>query len=159
MRFRVREGDHLETEPDEETGRSRVYHKGEIVESDIDLSKKFVNKFDKLSDKEPRAAKVAREAREEDEEGTEEDDDVVSGETKSVMDPANKDTLSGLSSKLGENVTEDFELAQEAELAVFKKGKKFYIVEPEDTNVALNDDPLSSTAEVNKALKKYLKKG
>lgn len=155
MRFRVKAGTH--SEPDEDGNLVR-YGKGEEVESDRDLSKIFMNKFEKLSDTAPAVVKKARKAAEEEaEDGDEDDEDVVSNETRGVMDNPNKDTLSGVASKLGVNVSEDFELAKEAELLVLKKKGKFFIAEPESADTPLNEDAFISKAEVNKALKKYIK--
>lgn len=155
-RFRLLAGEHVEG-----TGEEReVYVKGDTVESDKDLEKKFVNKFERLADKEPAAVKSANKAKavaEEDETEDEYDSDENSGGNKN-LDPVGSNSSAKLTSKLGENVTDDFELAKEAGLSVFRKGKKsHFVVEPEDTNAPLNDEPLQSKQQVDSFVKKYIK--
>lgn len=62
--FRVLGGEHTESEKDE-TGKLKVYKRGEIVETDKDLVKLFGDKFYKLSDGEVSAERsgVAQAAR------------------------------------------------------------------------------------------------
>lgn len=57
MRFRVKGGNHVEG-----TGDSlKTYQKGDVIETDVDLSKKFKDKFERVFEEEkPKASKFAK---------------------------------------------------------------------------------------------------
>lgn len=143
MKFRVIEGKH------HQGGKS--YYKGgpngDVVESKVDLAAKFANKFVRVDDQtsEPR-----------DRSSTFDKPDVTDNPTKH-RDKVAADKQDGGTgtSVLGEDVTEDFELAKENGLVVFKDGKNFNVVEPEAIDKPLNPKPLKQSA-VDKFVEDYV---
>lgn len=170
MRFKLLEGKHGEGKGAER----RDYKKGDVVESEHKLDEMFINKFQRLGDKEPAEVKEARTEQEKSEKkkakkGTEGALATIDANnakvglppmlpgTASVMKETNESGTE-VTSDLGENVTEDFPLASEAGFAVFKdEDKKFHITEVDDTDTAVKKGSGLDKAGVNKFLKKQIK--
>lgn len=126
----------------EKTGQheqnGKIYKAGDIVETEMDLTKKFIGKFELIHD----------------------ENCVDSGIDKPIIQtPTGKDvddtdelksaSLSGKASKKkkskkkeDEDVTRDFPFAEDIGVKVFKKlksnGEWFYIIDPDEDNVQMN---------------------
>lgn len=119
----------------------RIYHKGDVVESDKDLTKAFKNKFrlvesPKVPSKPAVPVPVAVPTLEPAVE-PEAAPSVVEAKTKEVNgqeEPVRK---------LGMDVTEDFPTAVDKGVGVYQKGVKFYV--SRDGVEALNPKPLKPT--------------
>lgn len=143
----------------------KEYGPGEIVESDEDLTKKWVNKFARYYEEEEKPKKARKAAKAAAAEEEDEGPDVEAHEEttpKEVLmketENADKKPRESVPSKLGdEDVTEDFEHAEKNDLLVFKKGRDFFVAENDDPDTAINEEPLKH-AGVNKFIKEYLKK-
>lgn len=159
-RFRVKESKHSEGD--------RTYAKGEVVETERDLVALFGNtKFEELGDEEPPEVKAKRkrmeERRKKEEEAAAEDDATPSGATDDpirvegkqrpreagtgrVLDKDNvHDNVDPEEavSKLGDDVSDEYPKAKEADLLVLQRGKNFYVADKDDPDRALNEEPLS----------------
>jgi hypothetical protein len=139
MRFRVDAGSHVEG--------GKAFYKGgpngDVVETDKQLDQMFANKFTRLSDVAPKfkgGKKTKEAAREPDE------DEPPPGEVNPEGDPsydnAKMTGVEATTSKLGENVTDEFDDAKEAGLCVFSNGQNYFVADPDDPNSALNEKTL-----------------
>jgi len=107
-----------------------TYNSGEIIESDVDLSEKFPNKFEKvlIAEIAPNIVQKAVEKPVEDLNPPKEDDDFNEDpEEEEIREP------------LGKDVTSKIKIAIENDFKVFyKKGKGYFVAEADDEFIALN---------------------
>lgn len=126
MKFRVIDGKHLDAPTKEK--EDGIYRKGDIIETDVDLSAKFKNKFERVfPSKEPGYEKKKKD----------DSDDRPLPESK------------------GEDVSHLFPNAEKNSLTVFKAGDEEYNVYEEDGKKPANRKPLKSEKKVEKFLDSY----
>lgn len=152
-RFKVLATQHYDRFTDPETGETDVshrYNKGDIVESDIELDKKFVNKFERLPNNEtaPTPAPLPTAAAD--------PPSVGPGANRKTKNTPGKDAgfeaeqqQKGQTAEtkdepesLGVDVTDDFPKAGEADLKVFQDGTDYYVTEPQTPDKPMNKEPL-----------------
>ena len=122
------------------------YKRGDIIETEIDLFAKFGKKFqlmhdDSLTDTgtkllEPEITKPKT---------TESDDDRMTSDGPVVSDSDvtdDGDIDEETTSVHGENVTDDFEDASDADVSVFVDNKKWYTIVEDETSKVLNPKKL-----------------
>lgn len=119
--------------------QGRSYKKGDIIKSNKRLDEIFVNCFQLMDevvpdDEEPVRPKRKQEVVEEEEEEEEED-----------------------TQDLGVDVTDQFPKAQEADLLVFKRDKKFYVADADDPDECLSSDRGMNKKETNEFIKGFIK--
>lgn len=129
MKFRLTGGSHV--------AGDRSYKKGDVIESDKDLVKIFVNKFERLHDEDTPVSK-----------GTQID---VPGQAPR---PAEAEEEAAEVEGLGVDVSAEFPEAAEADVLVFKAGKLYTVADADEPTKALNVDALTS----KKAVKEYITK-
>lgn len=153
-KYRVVDGNHVQ--PDE-NGEDRIYKKGQICESEHDLEYLFPNSFVRVresapvadapilkaaaADTETQARKdvKARRGRVQEENLELEDDSTYDAE---ASHPKSK-KAEPVKSKLGQDVTGEFEVAKEENLLVFKKGKAFLVADKSKPDKAINPEPMT----------------
>jgi hypothetical protein len=147
----------------------KVYKEGDIIESPHDLVTMFPNKFEELSAEASREFKAAQKQREKSEkEAAEENPETSMSREEKIgrnIDPDDTDkikdnkpmgTLDAQESKLGENVTAEFDKAVEANVLVLKKGKNYFLARPDDPDRPINEESLKKSG-VNGAVGKLMK--
>lgn len=132
MKFRLLHSVHI--------AQGRAYQKGDIVESNSDLTQRFPLKFERLTASE-----------------------VVEAPSRAVPIPSEAPVAvpsakGGGMTPFGEDVSEDFPIAGESDLQVFQKGTSLFVVDPDQPAKALNPKALKGT-EVSKFIRTFLKKG
>jgi len=126
-RYRVKVGQHREGEC--------TYKAGEIVRTDRDLIRSFgADKFELVLDPAPvpTVAEAVAEAAEAGAEG-------IAGPPAST---------------LGADVTGEFEGAEAKGYRVFHKGRKYTVVDAKDPETPINDEPITTKAEVKELIAK-----
>jgi len=127
-RYRLKEkvGNHAEGD--------KTYESGDIVESARDLAKKHPNKFEKVHEIP----------------ASPQHDVPLAAPKKTKTQPEDVEDVdvSTIESRLGTNVTDDFPLAVDANIAVFQKGKKFRAADPDLPDRALTGKGLTKEAMV-----------
>ncbi len=180
-RFRLLAGTHdefdYEAEADEAGLRpTKTYKRGDIVKSihDLDEIPGFENHFQRLPERETEEARAARieaeeaEEPEKDSKGTKivkgtRAQDVKHPGTKLDRNPADhiwdtkKANLNMIESDLGENVTEEFPNAAEADLLVFEDDGEYSIADRDDPDSSVEDGDKLTKAEVKAFLKKQVR--
>lgn len=155
--FKVLGGNHAEGE--------KIYEVGKIVETTRDLIAMFgANKF-KETNKKGRVLDPDEDDATDLSEAEEKPAAQESSEAKSEANPkgteadTNATQVEKIESKLGEDVSDQFgAVVSENDLAVVSKGKKFFVVDRDDPDAALNgDEELTSKKAVNVFVDKFLK--
>lgn len=114
---------HFELLESEHQQSGRTFQKGEVVPSVHDLAKLFINKFKEVVVVAPTTTTVSA--------GT-----PVGGEGQ--VSTTGTPALTAMKSALGEDVTNDFPKAVEADYRVFRKGKKHFVASPDAPDTSLN---------------------
>jgi hypothetical protein len=185
-RFRVLEGKHTELLPitEEQKGTdssalvrpSRVYKKGEVVESEKELDKMFMNKFERLGSNEPQEVSAGHPNTREIGPDPDFNDDIMDTQaqelkTRRGIDPESPRAKRNLGravameedaeeeaddepveSDLGDDVTSDFADAKKAEMKVFKDGKQYFVADSADPSKSLEKKGMTKAE-----MKAYLK--
>lgn len=100
------------------------YVRGDIVNSHRDLCKDFPLKFQELSDHEMELRDAAK--------------------TKKIKRKVKEEEADDRE-PLGEDVTEDFDVAVKAQVKVFRNGRNFFVTDLADVFTPLNTDKLTKT--------------
>lgn len=138
MKFRVAEGSHTDLE-------GRTYRKGEVLESKKDLTKMWVNKFERVQDNAliTKAGKETKPVEDDEEEKLEEESKKVEDDTSDEDDKE-------------EDVTAEFPKAEEAGVKVLKHGKVYGVFDEDDLVTPLHEKPLRKN-QVNGFIKTMIK--
>lgn len=133
----------------DEKGVTHRFERGKdtIVESDKPLDAMFVNCFEPLDDAPAFVPGAAPPIQLDD-----------AGEVVGRADePAPEDEIPvpEAGEDLGDDVTEDFDGAEEADLKVFKKGRQYHVAGADRPGEALNDEEFTTKGQVKDFLKKY----
>lgn len=145
-----------------------IYRKGDIVESKFNLIDLFgADRFLLLSGD---AAAEARAARDEQDESLAEDgsgppENVRPKARGTILDENPGDHVKdvpatmaqNVASKLGDNVTDDFPKAKDADLIVYKKGGKFFVADRDSPDDPIEHGKGLTKAETNKLLSKQVR--
>lgn len=134
MKFRLlpKVGDHASPGPG---GTTRIYHAGDVVESDINLKEMFPGKFEEWVEEIP-SLKPTKEQKEAVQKAAEK------GAEEIASKPESKPETKTEPRSLGRDVTSRFPLAEEQDCLVFADGGAFNVVEKDDPTMVLNDKPL-----------------
>lgn len=184
-RFRLKPGvgPHYEANPNfddegpesEDNPRSVAYEPGDIVESNRPLDKIFVNKFKRLAG--PASQYASHGGEDDDEDDVEAEWPVTSVEDARVKradrhlteeqlknkkhlipklkSKKGKVTDEELQKKFGEEVTSDFEGAEDADLRVFKKGNTYHVSDADDPSNPISPKQGLKKDDAKKFLQKY----
>lgn len=167
---------------------ARRYNKGEVVPSTIDLVKEFgSNRFrevnakgraigdadisdeeiaddeDAVTDLENESAREETKAPKKSKKDAKSEVPQGSDDAKSEDEPAESSDDDKIESSLGEDVTSEFpENVRDNDLAVVKKGKKYFVVDRDTPDTALvgkdkKEPKLSSVEEVKSFVEEFLK--
>lgn len=136
MKFEVLEGTHFGPIPKRQgriAGRGRKYVKGDIVDSESDLTKVFLLKFRRRKDLEGAPVAQAPVAT---------NPPVVPAAPKQGADAGGEETPA--ENPLGVEVSSEFSEAKDSAIMVFKrKDGKFNVAEADRPTEALNEKPLT----------------
>lgn len=124
----------------------RVWTKGEVIETELDLGTMYLNKFDEVPGAKPTKGRPLNEVSlpAPVEEKTPEAKPAPAEEPKENEAP-----------DFGQDVTADFSVAVESSLLVFKKGKHYAVTTKEDPTKALAEG-LTSKGKVESFVDEYL---
>lgn len=167
MKFRIKEGSHASG------GAANVlYKQGDVIESDEDLCKIFVNKFERVDEtpksvvvtgpaRAPKEGKISAIAAQHEEElsalerGPQGDDAKIHATDDDQEADEEEHDPAEAKGPLGTNVTDRFEKATKADVAVWVKNRKYNVTDSQTNDKALNDKPLTKT-EVDKYIDSML---
>lgn len=165
--FEVLEGTH-------ETGfgdNRKQYTKGDIVHSEKDLAAIFVNKFKERFFKKGKApedeGKAPRSIQEDptlervpdnQKKIPENADPTTDTNDETQSDDEDEDEAGEEVSAFGVDATDQFEVDSDVNLGVYKKGKKYTVVDKDRPTIALNKEPLKTPKDVKLFLKSEAKK-
>lgn len=138
-RYKVIAGQHMHFD--------KLYKKGDVVETDLDLLHLFKNKFQRVHEQSTIPVKL------EIDKDPDADDKTVDGSTVAHTNPPGETTPKV---NPGVNVTKNFESAVDEDFLVFReKGGKHFIFDPDAPETALNKKPLKRS-EVEAFITKHL---
>lgn len=139
FRLKVKGGGHV-------TRTGEEYKKGEVFESEVDLAARMPNHFELVRDADPSPVQEVPQPVV-----------PVAGKKKVEVTVESKPKAAAVQPKLpktGVDVTKRFPTAVDEDLVVMKRGKFYFVYEPED------EDPINQTGltkeEVKKCIKEYL---
>lgn len=170
--FRVLAGTHTDE-------KKKVYKKDDIVASKHNLAEMFLNKFVELKGEDAELAeqklktvkssvedldrvKAHRQGGMEVNEGTVEDKSDHPVDTQKLQDGEDinergDENGEGEENRFGADVTDKFPHAEDGGLRVFKSEEGYTIVDGEDLDTALNDEPFTNQKDAKKFVEKNLK--
>jgi len=156
VRLRPKCGNHVEGKGKDK----KTYTGGDTFESDRPLHKIFANKFDLVSEgkatkkkEEPAPPAPPVEEPKEEEPPVDETEDIIEEESEEELTDEVSEEDKAEAESFGENVTEDFKSAKEADLTVYKSGRKWLVYDP-DTNSVVADK--LNKGQVDDAIKAYI---
>lgn len=124
MNFKLLGGQHVDA-------NGKLYKRGDVVPAHSDLAGTFPGKFERLG-----VVSLSGSAQPSKLMAT-----AIAKENQPVSEPVVAE-LEKPKKDFGEDVTKLFPAAQEAALLVFRKGRDYSVVDPDEAGLAMNDKPL-----------------
>lgn len=141
-RYRLLNGRHAQGK--QEDGSAIIHEKGAVIESKIDLEKLFKNKFERVQDEVQARPNEKLQV-----------DEELPQASSTVSELIKTEEVPEEASKLGEDVSEQFETATGKDLVVLKDGRKYFVARKDDKDVSLNEEAMTTKQAVIEFIENY----